>query len=409
MLTDWLRRRWRPAPPPAPPLSPLDFTAPDVVQDPYPYFARLRREEPVHRGAGGAWLIARHADVQAALADPRLSNAPAPYAVIAPRNRTRYLCAEVAGNTLPFIDGARHAALRRTLAQAWAAQLRETPPDIDAHARRLWAACPARGQFDLLHDFATPLAVTVIGEVLGVPVAAREALQADARHFLYLFTAMPSHAVREATDAALGRLRHGFAHLLDGAAGPGLIRRLGGAAAQTPDREVLLDNLALLWADCIGNVDVGIAAAFAALLRHPEQWQALCAQPDLSPAAAGECLRFEAPAQFIGRVVQEDFDWHGQTLRRGQAVLLLLASANRDENRFPAADRLDIRRPDTGALSFGRGHHSCLGAALARGQLAAALQSAAELTPRLHLTQATVQWQVRPGHRWPHALPVTVP
>ena len=97
----------------------------------------------------------------------------------------------MAGNTLPFIDGARHATLRRTLAQAWAAQLRETPPDIDAHARRLWAACPARGQFDLLHDFATPLAVTVIGEVLGVPVAAREALQADARHFLYLFTAMP--------------------------------------------------------------------------------------------------------------------------------------------------------------------------------------------------------------------------
>ncbi|MGK2941773.1 MAG: cytochrome P450 [Immundisolibacter sp.] len=411
-LADWLRG-WRT------PLAkqqsavaagPLDFSEPGFVQNPYPYFARLRDAEPLHRSASGAWVFSRRSDILAALADPRLGNAPAPYAIIGTRNRDRYPCAEVAGNTLPFLDGPLHTRLRRLFAQAWTTQLRENPPDIETHARRLAAQCRAKGRFDLLREFATPLAVAVIGDVLGVPDTMRPALHADARFFFYLFTHLPSHEVRAQTDAAVLRLREGFGRLLDDpeAAPQGVIAGLRGLEANELSPEQVLDNLALLWADGIGNVDSGIASAFAVLLQHPKQWRALCAEPTLSANAAAECLRFESPGQFIGRVVLEDLDWHGQALKRGQVVLLVLASANHDQHQHPDAQRFDIHGSGPSALSFGRGHHSCVGAALARSEVEVALRVAAEELPQLRLCVRTLEWQLRIGHRWLNALPVAV-
>lgn len=408
----WLARLRGGASPPAQPLPPLDLADPQLLGDPYPLYARLRREAPLHRAASGVWLLSRYADVAAALQEPRLGNAPAPYAVLSARNRGRYVCADVANNTIPFQDGAQHQETRQRLARAWTACMRERPPAIERCIEAQLRRCRGLVQFDLLRDFATPLAVTAIAEVLGLPPSEREAAHADAQWFFYLFASMPSQTVREQVDAALLRLRRLFGAMLDARLAGGeaadltayLARELHSGDGYT--RELVVDHLMLLWADGIENVDKGIAAAVATLLRHPAQWRALCADPGLAKAAAAECLRFESPAQYIARIVLEDFELHGQMLRRGQAVLLLLGAANRDERQFEHADRFDIHRPPAAALSFGRGAHSCIGATLARSELEQALAALAVQLPQLALASDRLEWQARAAHRWLQCLPV---
>lgn len=382
----------------------FDPTDPGFVADPYPTFARLRRDAPVLRLPSGAWALTRYADVHEALADERLSNAPARYAVVAPRNRERYVCADVAANIIPFLDAPAHHAPRRAIGRGFHERLRSAPPDIEGMAASLLADWKGGGQYDVVADYASPLAVAVIGDLLGVPTDDSGRLQEWSELFFYLFGAIPSTDVRERLDAALTDFRDFFVRTIEARrAGPddGLISRwLGDSRSGDITDAQLIDNLMLLFADGVENVDRAIGAAAYTLLSHPQRLARVQAEPNLLPAAVDECLRFESPGQYIGRVAREDVVYAGVTIPRNAMILLVLGSANRDERHFPDADRVDFERVPNDHLAFGRGAHSCIGGPLVEVEVRVALEVLLRRFPAMELVTREPSWITRPGHRW---------
>ena len=393
--------------------DPLD---PSFVADPHAVFSALREREPVHRSPGGAWVLTRYDDVFAALSDPRLGNAPSPYAVVNGRNRHRYVCADVAHNIIPFKDAPEHTPARKLIGRSFKAGADACASELRSMADRVLAAPREQsarglaGELDVLHDFGTPFSLAVMCRLLGVPEADGPQLKAWSESFFYLFSMIPSDEVRERLDRDLIEFRRYFAQAVAARReqpGDDLISTMleAGQPGEGLSEAELIDTCMLLFADGIENVDRAVAIAAALLLAHREQLETLRTHPELMPQAVDECLRFESPAQFVGRVALEDLEIHGVEIRRHAAVLLVLGSANRDSRQFPDADRFDIRRPPRPHLAFGRARHSCIGGPLVRLELAAALQALFEGLPRLAARDPELRWEARLGHRWLEAFP----
>lgn len=387
---------------------------PAFVDDPYSCFAWLRRHDPVHMSEQGAWLLSRHADVVAALADRRFSNEPAFYAVLHRRNRDKYISADVANNTLPFLEGDSHKRLRHLIAPAFLNFVRGGAMDLEGLASDVLAAREASRALDLLHDFATPLALKVLCRILGFNEADGQQLKAWSDAFFYLFAPMPSTEVRDHTDQTLTAFRRYVSAVVESRQakrGTDLIsvlldKRDEGAVFSNSE---LVDNCMLLFADGIGNVDAGMANLFALLLQNRDQLERLYSNPALIPAAVDEALRLETPGQFIARVATEDMQLHGKLIKQHQAVFLLLASANRDEQIFSDPDAFQPERSNSReALSFGKGAHTCVGAHLVRLEMQAALTVLLQSCRHIRMSEDHLRWRPRRAHRWLQALPVSL-
>lgn len=390
---------------------PFSPRSPEFVADPYPVYAMLRRESPVHRGPMGVWVLTRYDDVEAALADTRLGNAAAPHAIIHARNRERYIAADVANTILPFLDAPRHAGPRKLIARAFNGYLKRNKPKFDAIADRLLAPHLAAGEIELMGDFARPLSAAVICEVLGIPETDSGLLAEWSEFFFYLWHAIPSKEVLSQIEKALAEFRQYMARALDERAEAprdDLISALIQVEenGQGLSRAEVIDTCMLIFADGVENVDSGIGNAVVDLLDHPEQLELLRQQPELMDGAVEECLRFDPAGQFIGRVVREDVCIRSQPIRKNQVIQLVLASANRDPARFEDPDRLDITRSENPHLTFGKGRHSCVGARLVRMEMAVALARILESLPGLTRRDPSWRWQARMGHRWLESLPV---
>lgn len=263
-----------------------------------------------------------------------------------------------------------------------------------------------------MQDFATPYTLKVLCRLLGFPEQDGPQLKRWSDHFFYLFTLIPSVPVREELDRALMEFRDYVGRAVagrKGAASDDLIGQLlmqREAGGEFTDQE-LVDNCMLIFADGIGNVDSGIANLLASLTSEAGLLDQLRSEPALVPQAVEECLRHETPGQMIARVAAEEMEWHNQTIRPNEAVLLVLGSANRDETVFPAPDRVDLARGNLNQhLAFGRGTHSCLGGQLVRMQLQAALQVLLQELPDLQRARPALQWRPRTAHRWLESLHV---
>jgi cytochrome P450 len=382
------------------------------IQNPYPVFSYLRKNEPLHMTKHGAWVLSRYEDVNAALLDSRLSNEPAFYAVLNKKNREKYVCADLANNTLPFIEGSQHKRLRQLIAPLFLSIIRSGEINIEQIASELAENLKTKNSFDILHDFATPLSISVLCRILGF--SKTEQLKSWSDYFFYLFSIMPSVEVREKTDKALEEFRSYVAVIVEqrkikkenDLISMLLTKREEGA--DFSDQE-LIDNCMLLFADGIGNVDTSLTSMMALLLQHPQQMAMLYQDAGLIPQAVDEALRFESPGQFIARVVTEDSEWHGIELKKNQIMFLVLGSANRDVEVFDNPDSFDINRGNSKeALSFGRGAHSCVGAQLVRIELQAALKVMLQHFPSIRLQNEKLKWRHRMAHRWLEELPVRV-
>lgn len=383
-----------------------------TLEDPYPYYASLREHDPVHRSPAGPWVITRYDDVLQALGDGRLLNAPAPYATVNRRNEDRYISAAIANNILPFLDPPRHTPLRQTISRTFRNQLRRHPPNVRGIANRLLDTCRAKGEIDLVHEFGRPLSASVFGELLGVPEGDRHQLVRWSELFFYLFVPIASTKVLADMEKGLGEFRDYFARLIEQRRrSPGLdlisalVSDAGGGRTFT-DME-LTDTCMLLFSDGVENIDSAIGNGIVAMLAHPDQLRLLKERPELMGTAAEECLRFDAPSQFIARIAREDIEIGGSSIREGEALLLVLASANRDPSRFSEPDRLDVERAENPHLTFGRGHHFCIGAQIVREHVREGLGAILEKLADLELAEARIRRANRPGHRWLDGLPVT--
>jgi cytochrome P450 len=387
----------------------LDFfalaTSAEFHDDPYPWYHLLRSSSPVHETPFGVWLLTRHADVAAAVRDPRLSNDPRNAALhVAHRRPGTSGRDAIDEGVMLFVDPPDHTRLRGLVSRAFTPrrteQLRirvgELVDDLlDAAATR------GDGRIDVVDDLAYPLPLVVICELLGVPAADHAVFQTWSKELAAsIDPAALKTPEQEAAAAATGaEFSAYFVELIDqrrGSPGDDLLSALI-AAEQDGDRlsQVELVNTALFLLVAGHETTVNlIGNGLLALLRHPDQLDRLRADRSLDRSAVDELLRYESPVQNTQRITLAEHRIGDVTIPAGARLVPMLGAANRDPAAFTDPDRLDLGRPEAARhVAFGGGAHYCLGASLARLEGEIAIGTVVRRFPGLELDGEPVRRQ----------------
>ena len=390
--------------------NPMD---PAFVEDPYPTYRRLREEDPVHHSPLGFWVLTRYDDVVATLRDSRCIKEP-----IATFIAKRFGLSEApAGLGISMLDRdpPDHTRLRSLVSKAFTPRVVETlRPHIQQIVDGLLDRAEARGSMDLIEEFAYPLPVIVICEMLGVPVADHERFKGwslDVARGLDSILLPPDSDVPRRAGGARHALTDYFRALI--------------AERRTMPRDDMLTSLIAaeeagdklsepeLVATCILLLIAGhettvnlIGNGALALLRHPDQLALLRERPAIIASAVEELLRFDGPVQRTARIPSEPMTIGGKTIDAGEMVMPFSGAADRDPAQFPDPDRLDLTRADNRHIAFGWGIHFCIGAPLARVEGQIAINTLLKRLPKLALDTDTPQFRQSLTLRGLAALPV---
>jgi cytochrome P450 len=384
--------------------------------DPHPFYRRLREKDPFHRcRPADGWVLTRYDDVLAVLGDRSFSSDE--------RNLRRWprLRARMARAGLPDpyetgrasmlrVDPPDHTRLRNLVSKAFTPRAVERMrPVVEKYVGELLGRLEGRREMELIADFAAPIPVSVIAEMLGVPVADRERF----RHW-------SDEAVRTLGDGTLDDRRRAEAALEELGE---YIEAIAEARSREPREDLISalvqaeeagDHLSRneLFTTCVLLLVAGnetttklIGNSVVALLRNPEQLELLRREPERMPAAVEELLRYDGPVQLTSRMVTEDRALRGHRLRRGQQLVLVLAAANRDPQQFADPDRLDVTRGEVRHLALSHGLHFCLGAQLARLEATLSLEALVTRFPGLRFA-GPVEWGDNTVLRGPRSLPL---
>ena len=384
----------------------------DFITNPYRVYGHLRAAGPVHwmdKFRNGAWLVTRYADVLAGLHDPRLSSQRS-------HNLTAALPAEVQSEFatfnrifsrwMLFLDPPHHSRLRKLLNKEFTPNMiQRMRPRIQQAVNTLLDQALAKTEMEFMTEFANPLPVRVIAEMLGIPSEDQQDFQTwsdDLADFFGNSTATVDVA-RRAQNSLVNLTEYFRALLPERRENKGddlvsLLLRVEEEGEVLTGEELLAQCTLLLVAghettrNLLGN-------GLLALLQHPDQLATLKQNPSLMSLAVREFARYDSPVQFSGRAATEDFAWHDQEIKKGQTVILLLASANRDPEKFSEPERLDISRDEGMPLSFGHGTHFCIGAALAYTEAEIAFTTLLERATGLKLLDEVPAARAQSGRR----------
>ncbi|WP_329190266.1 cytochrome P450 [Actinacidiphila glaucinigra] len=377
-----------------------------------PAFAGLRKDEPLCRVrfpyGEAAWLVTRYEDVRTVLGDPRFSRAEAVH-----RDEPRLRPHRGLEGSILDLDPPDHTRLRRIVAKAFTARhIERLRPRTEQIAAELADGMAARGApADLVADFALPLPVTVICELLGVPLADR----ADFRTWSDALLSTTRYTPREIQDCTDALMAYMAGLIAERRTTPH--EDLLGALVDARDnderlseRELQVLAVSLLVAGHETTASQ-IPNFVYTLLTHPGQLAALRADPGLVPGAVEELMRYVPLGNGAGmpRYALDDVELSGGTVRAGEAVVVCPVSANRDEAVYTDPDRLDVLRQEASHVGFGHGPHHCLGAQLARMELQVALSTLLDRLPGLRLAgpEESVVWKSGVALRGPERMPVT--
>ena len=375
---------------------------PALIRCPWPYYAQLHAEAPVHRDpATGMWLIANYKDMQAVIKDTvRFSNnlvlvdrRPTPV----PEEANRIFAEEgyARPQCLQRNDPPQHARFRKLVDRAFTAgRVKALLPYIDDVVRTLIDALPIGEPVDFIRHFAVPLPCIVIADQLGVPRAdiPRLKLWSDALLDPVGMMITPEREIECARQVV--DFQHYFAaRIEERRAAPrddilsSLVAAMDGEAALTTEEVLnLLEQLLTGGNETTTNA---IGAALLLLIDHPDQQARLRAEPDLIGNFVEEVLRTETPVQGLFRQTTCDVDMGEVTIPAGAVVMLRHGAVNRDPAKFADPDRFDIARDNAGAqLAFGAGVHFCPGAMLARAELASAYRQLLDRFSIIKLAQS---------------------
>jgi cytochrome P450 len=403
------------APPPAMGQAIIDAA---FLDNPYPAYRALRDAGPIHWSEeffGGAWLLTRHADVEFVLRDPRFSAQRTGGWVkgseVTPGELTGFQ--RLFARALLFLDAPDHPRVRKVLTAGFRADaLARLRPQIERIADELLDGQEGAETFDFIQAVARPLPVRVISRILGIEGADSAEVMAWSDDLAaFIGAPLPTPDLARRARASLLAMTRYFEELLPykrRTPCDDLVSRLVQAEASGEiegSAELLSQCAMLLFAghettrNLLGN-------GLQALLSHPAQWQRLQREPDLVCSAVRELLRYDSPVQYTGRRVATDLMLHGRQLRRGDLVLPLIGAANRDSDRYPDPDTLDVARDNGSSLSFGSGPHVCIGAALTRMEADIVFGKLLARWPGLRLADVRTRWSGNPAYRGLTALPV---
>ena len=392
-----------------------DLLSPELLEDPYPAFCRLRQESPIHQEPDGhGWLLSRYEDVAAGLADRRLSS----QTMVREDDRVRGVHPVLAAisRQMLFQDPPHHSRLRGLMVKAFTVQRIEglRPKILDMTTRLLDDAEREGGCIDFMESIATPLPVAFISHMLGLPEEDNPLLLMWSLTFANLINGckLTAEERREAYDSVYSLIRYLTRLIADKRRKPSndMLSDLI-AAEQNGDRldmEELMMNVILLYGAGHGTTTHLLGNSMLSLLRNPQEFQLLAADPSIAPSAINELIRFESPVRLAGRIAMEDIIMEDKLIRRGEEVVMLIASANHDERHFPDPERLDLRRTGKRALSFGYGMHMCIGAAMARMEAQVVLTEIARRFPQTWLEDNTPRRLRMINFRGVEALPVVL-
>jgi cytochrome P450 len=372
--------------------------SPAFVANPYPIYARLRRESPVHWvEAWGCWLLTRADDIDATIRDTTgFSSADRVTRVIERMpdwQRRLPALHENFAVGMAQRDPPDHTRIRGLVSAAFTPRRVEQLRDqIASHVDRFVDAVAPSRRMELIADLAHPLPAIVIAEMAGFPVEDRERFR-DWTNRINAFFFASGVAQPEAGDSAnraIVEARAWIAPLLEARRAEPRDDLLSALAAAEVDGTHLTEAELLSTAITLflGGHDTTtglIALGLNALVRHPDQLSYLRDHPERIDAAVEEMLRFDAPFQLNLRFVTHDFEIRGQQLRAGDLIRQALGAANRDPERFTEPDEFRLDRPPSRHLAFGLGPHFCLGASLARLQARIAIDTLLRRLPGLRL------------------------
>jgi cytochrome P450 len=372
--------------------------SPDFIRDPYPHYERLRTSDPMHITTHGAFLASRHAEASLVLRDKRFGKDFVERTIrrYGPKIMDEPIFRSMSHWMLQQ-DPPDHTRLRGLVVKAFTARrVEDMRPRIQEVVDQTIDAVIAHGHMDLIEDFAFRLPVTIICDMLGVPEEHREVFYKSSRDGGRILDPVPLSPEEVAqANAANTMAKMYFEQLFE-------LRRRQPAddlttqlvqaeeAGSKLSNEEMTANIILLFGAGHETTVNLIGNGLLALHRNPDQLALLRANPSLITNAVEEFLRYDSSVQLTGRVALEDVeDLGGKTIPKGETVLCLLGSANRDPAVYPdRPDRLDITRPNVKPLSFGGGIHFCLGAQLARIEAEIAISTLLRRLPELRLDDA---------------------
>ncbi|MFD7612804.1 cytochrome P450 [Streptomyces sp. NPDC059828] len=383
----------------------MDTVSPDLpalVADPHAAYTRLREAGPAHRITGPdglpIWVVSRYGDVRRLLADPRLSLDKAHRT---PGNYRGFSLPPALDANLLNMDPPDHTRIRRLVSKAFTpGRVEGMRPGIEALADQLCDAMAGRMRADLVSEYAAPLPITVICDLLGVPHDSRP----DFRAWTDALVAPDPEDPGAAKRAVAAMIAYFPRLIADKRRDPGddllsdLVDVRDDGDALTEDELTSLAFLILV-AGYENTVQL-VGTAVLALLDHPDQLAALRDDPSRIEDAVEEFARYDGPAALaIRRFPVRDIELDGVTIPAGETVMLSLASANRDPVRFPDPGSLDLNRRDPGHLALGHGIHYCVGAPLARLETQIAVNTLLHRFPALKLDVPRDELRWRPSIR----------
>ncbi|HEY7349809.1 MAG TPA: cytochrome P450 [Ktedonobacterales bacterium] len=391
----------------------IKLFAPAMLADPYPTYQRLRTEDPVHwEEPLRAWVLTRYDDIDYALHEPRFaSRLEDAWAPAVPKgstgdkrdaDRAQQSLYSFVNNSLVFSDPPQHTRLRALVSQAFTPRAIEgSRPLIERLVDSFLDAAADNGTMDIVHDLAYPLPLMVIGALLGVQLDVSDCAQLKrwCDDFLLPFGRDPTTLTADERlhsregAAALSAFAHTLVKETRARPRENLLTLLVEAAeaGERLNEEELFATIVLFLIAGHENLTSLLSNGTLALLQQPDQLNLLKGGSVTWADAIPELMRYVSPNQFIRRRALADISLRDKTIQQEQMVLLILAAANRDPERFPNPDALDVSRPPTWNLALGHGPHYCLGAPLAQLEAEITFGQLFKRFPALEL--ATARWE----------------
>jgi cytochrome P450 len=389
-------------------LSLYQLLDPKVLANPYPLFKRLRDTDPVHWDSFlHAWVVTRYEDVVNVMLKCSADRTPTPQQLEA-MGMVEELqpIAQVMVKQMLFMDAPAHTRLRALCASAFTpSRVASLKQHIQQIADELLDRCLDSGRMDVIGDFANPLPAIVTAELFGVPREDHQDLKdwsTDFAEMLGNFQHNPDRARRvlRSTENLLDYFQRALRQQEKNPT-PGLVNSLMHAevdGSRLTEEEVIANLIVTM----VGGQETTtnlIGNGLVSLLKNPDQLELLKRDASILPSAIEELLRYESPSQHTARVAPEDMMMGGKKILKRQAVIAVFAAANRDPQRFPNPDKLDLRRSDNRHVAFAWGSHYCFGAPLARMEGIIAFETMLRRLPNIQLVPQELVWRENLGLR----------